>query len=71
MGASDASGRASKLFELRETCRERLQREGARGNLITAMNHLFANPVTSIRELAEVLGVTFEAARKLVGSLDV
>jgi DNA-binding Lrp family transcriptional regulator len=26
--------------------------------------------VTSIRELAEVLGVSFEAARRLVGSLE-
>jgi ribosomal protein S25 len=26
--------------------------------------------VTSIRELAEVLGVSFEAARRLIGSLE-
>jgi Fic family protein len=68
--ARDASLRAGKLFELRETYRERLQREGARPNLLTAVNHLFANPVTSIRELAEVLGVSFEAARRLVSSLE-
>jgi Fic family protein len=68
--ASDASRRAGKLFELRETYRERFQREGARPNLLTAMNHLFANPVTTIRELAEVLDVSFEAARRLVGSLE-
>ena len=68
--ASDASRRAGKLFELRETYRERLQRERVRPNLLTAVNNLFANPVTSIRELAEVLGVTFEAARRLVGSLE-
>jgi Fic family protein len=68
--ARDASHRAGKLFELRETYRERFQREGARGNLLSAVNHLFANPVTSIRELAEVLGVSFEAARRLVGSLE-
>jgi hypothetical protein len=35
-----------------------------------AVNHLFANPVTGIRELAEALGVSFEAARRLVGSLE-
>jgi len=68
--ASDASRRAGKLFELRETYRERFQREGARPNLLTAVNHLFENPVTSIRELAEVMGVSFEAARRLVGSLE-
>jgi Fic family protein len=68
--ARDASRRAGKLFELRETYRERLQREGARPNLLTAINYLFANPVTSIRELAEVLGISFEAARRLVGSLE-
>jgi Fic family protein len=68
--ARDASRRAGKLFELRETYRQRFQREGARPSLLTAVNHLFANPVTSIRELAEVLGVSFEAARRLVGSLE-
>jgi hypothetical protein len=66
----DASRRAGKLFGLRETYRERFQREGARGNLLAAINHLFANPVTSIRKLAEVLGVSFEAARRMVGSLE-
>ena len=68
--ARDASRRAGKLFELRETYRERFQREGARPNLLEAINHLFANPVSSIGELAQVLGVTFEAARRLVGSLE-
>jgi Fic family protein len=68
--ASDASRRAAKLVELRETYRERFQREGARPNLLTAMNHLFENPVTSIRKLAEVMGVSFEATRRLVGSLE-
>jgi Fic family protein len=68
--ASDASLRAAKLFELRETYRERFQREGARPNLLAAVNHLFANPVTSIRELAEILGVSFEASRRLVSSLE-
>jgi Fic family protein len=68
--ARDASRRAAKLFELREYYRKRFQKEGARLNLLTAMNHLFANPVTSIRELAEVLSVSFEAARRLVGSLE-
>ncbi|MDQ3864104.1 MAG: Fic family protein [Actinomycetota bacterium] len=68
--ARDASLRAGKLFELREAYRERFQREGASPNLLTATNHLFANPVTSIRELAEALGVSFEAARRLVGSLE-
>jgi Fic family protein len=68
--ARDASRRAGKLFELRETYRERLQREGARPNLFVAVSYLFTNPVTSIRELAEVLDVSFEAARRLVGSLE-
>lgn len=68
--ARDASRRAGKLFDLRESYRERFQREGSRTNLLTAVNHLFANPVTSIRGLAEVLGVSFEAVRRLVGSLE-
>ncbi len=68
--ARDASRRAGKLFDLRESYRERFQQKGARSNLLAAINHLFANPVTGIRELAEVLGVSFEAARRLVGSLE-
>jgi Fic family protein len=68
--ARDASRRGGKLFELRETYRERFQRDGARPNLLTATNHLFANPMNSIGELAEVLSVSFEAARRLVGSLE-
>src|SRR5215210_7167125 len=67
--ASDASRRAGKLFELRETYRERFQREGARPNLLTATNHLFARPVTNIRELEGALGISFEAARRLVALL--
>jgi hypothetical protein len=39
-------------------------------HLLSAVNRLFANPVTSIRELAEVLVVSFEAARRLVGSIE-
>lgn len=66
----DAARRAGRLFELRETYRERLQREGARANLLAAVDHLFARPVTDIRDLAQVLGVTFEAARRLVNSLE-
>ncbi|MBA2343734.1 MAG: Fic family protein, partial [Rubrobacter sp.] len=68
--ARDASRRATKLFDLRESYRERFQREGTRGNLLAAVNHLFANPVTGIRELGEVLGVSFEAARRLVRRLE-
>jgi Fic family protein len=66
----DAARRAGRLFELRESYRERLLREGARANLLAAVDHLFARPVTDIRDLAQVLGVTFEAARRLVNSLE-
>lgn len=68
--ARDASRRAAKLFDLRESYRERFQREGTRGNLLAAVNHLFANPVTGIGELAEALGVSFEAARRFVKRLE-
>jgi Fic family protein len=66
----DAACRADRFFELRESYRERLQREGARANLLAAVDYLFARPVTDIRDLAQVLGVTFEAARRLVNSLE-
>ena len=68
--ARDASRRAGKLFDLRESHRERFRREGARANLLAAVDHLFARPVTDISETARALGVTFEAARRLVNSLE-
>jgi Fic family protein len=68
--ARDASRRAVKLFDLRETYRERFQRKGGRINLISAIDHLFARPVTDIRELEGTLGISFEAARRLVALLE-
>jgi Fic family protein len=68
--ARDASRRARALFDLREDYRERLRRERAGPNLLAAVEHLFDRPVTDISELARALGVSFEAARRLVGSLE-
>jgi len=68
--ARDAARRAGRLFELRETYREHFQRKGARANMLATVDHLFARPVTDINETARALGVTFEAARRLVNSLE-
>lgn len=68
--ARDASRRAGKLFDLRESYRERFQNAGAGTNLLASLDHLFSRPVTDISELARVLGISFEAARRLVGSLE-
>jgi Fic family protein len=68
--ARDAARRAGRLFELRETYRERFQREGARASLLATVDHLFARPVTDINQTARALGFTFEAARRLVNSLE-
>jgi Fic family protein len=68
--ARDAARRAGRLFELRETYREHFQRKGARANLLATVDHLFARPVTDINETARALDVTFEAARRLVNSLE-
>lgn len=68
--ARDASRRAGRLFDLRETYRERFQREGGRINLLAVIDHLFARPVTDIRELEGILGISFEAARRLVALLE-
>jgi Fic family protein len=68
--ARDAARRAGRLFELRETYRERFQREGARASLLATVDHLFTRPVTDINETAQALGFTFEAARRLVRSLE-
>ena len=68
--ARDASRRARRLFDLRENYRERFQREGARINLLAAIDHLFARPVTDIRELEGAMSISFEAARRLVALLE-
>ena len=34
------------------------------------MDHLFAHPVTDINEMSKVLDVSFEAARRLINSLE-
>ena len=43
--------------------------EGGRINLLAAIDHLFARPATNIRELEGTLGISFEAARRLVALL--
>ena len=68
--ARDAARRAGRLFDLRESYREHFQREGAGANRFAAMDHLFARPVTDINELSKALSVSFEAARRLVNSLE-
>jgi Fic family protein len=68
--ARDASRRAGRHFDLRKNYRERFQKEGGRINLLAAVDHLFARPVTDIRELEGTLGISFEAARRLVALLE-
>ena len=68
--ARDAARRAGRLFDLRESYRERFQREGAGASRLSAMDHLFARPVTDINEMSKALSVSFEAARRLVNSLE-
>lgn len=68
--ARDAARRAGTLFDLREAYGERFRREGGGANLLAAVEHLFARPVTDIREIEGVLNVSFEAARRLVNRLE-
>ena len=68
--ARDAARRAGMLFDLREDYRERFRREGGGANLLAAVEHLFARPVTDIREVEGSLNVSFEASRRLVGRLE-
>jgi len=68
--ARDASRRAGRLFDLRETYRERFRKAGGRINLLAAIDQLFARPITDIRELEGTLGISFEAARRLVALLE-
>jgi Fic family protein len=68
--ARDAARRAGTLFDLREDYRQRFRREGGGANLLATVEHLFARPVTNIREIEGSLNVSFEASRRLVGRLE-
>jgi len=68
--ARDAALRAGTLFDLREDYRQRFRREGGGANLLAAVEHLFARPVTDIREIEGALDISFEASRRLVGRLE-
>lgn len=57
--AHDAARRAGKLFDLRESYRERFGSEGARSDLLAAVQHLFARFVTDICEVEESLSISF------------
>ncbi|WP_457629992.1 Fic family protein [Oceanithermus sp.] len=67
--ATDALERAARLVELRERYRKALQGERAYGTLLKVVDHLFARPIFTVRQLEEELDISFATANKAVAHL--
>jgi len=67
--ALDALERSARLVELREHYRETLQGARARGTLLRVVDHLFARPIFTVRQLESELGIRFATANKAVAQL--
>ena len=66
--AADAEARASKLVDLREGYRERLQ--GRKSRAIEVAELLFSNPFVTVKRVETALKVTNQGARNLIDSLE-
>jgi Fic family protein len=68
--ADEATETTRLILTLREEDRARLAGEGkASGNLLRALDHLFAQPVTTPQFLASALGVRYATANNLIARL--
>jgi Fic family protein len=68
--ADESTETTRRILTLREEDRARLAGEGkASGNLLRALDHLFARPVTTPQLLASALAVRYATANNLVGRL--
>ena len=68
--ADEATGTTRRILTVREEDRARLAGEGkASGNLLRALDHLFAQPITTPAVLAEALGVKYATANNLLTRL--
>ena len=66
--ARDASQRLNQLSELQGVYRERLKDMTL--SVLRALDTLFGQPVTTVRQLEQNLGLTFEASRRIVARLE-
>lgn len=67
--AEDAVRKAQNLVELRQTWRERYQREGSSAHLLALVDLLFQQPLLTVPWVRERLGVTHAWANRLVNRL--
>lgn len=67
--ALDALERSARLVELRERYRKTLQGARARGTLLRVVDHLFARPIFTVRQLESELEIRFATANKAVAQL--
>lgn len=64
--AADASSRARRMMNLREDYRGKLQEMDATTSAFELVDHLFANPYTTIPRAEKLLGVSYPTAQRAV-----
>ncbi len=68
--AQDTIGRVQRLQALRDGYRERFQRTRASARLLQVIDWLFAQPVFTIPQLRDTLGVNYPTAQRYVTQLE-
>ena len=68
--ADDAVARAQRLQDLRERYREQFQAERAAGRLLQMVDLLFVQPVTTMPQISERLGVNYATATRYINRLE-
>ena len=75
-GVKEVSGQAAEMagviLRMREGLRQGITENFARGagNALKVVEHLFASPITSVKEVQELIGTSRQAANQLVGRLE-
>ena len=68
--AQDAVVRAQRLQDLRERYRQQLQTERSAGRLLQTVDLLFAQPVMTMPQISEALGVNYTTATRYINRLE-
>ena len=68
--SQDALDRSARLVELRDSYRQTLQGARANSTLLMAVDHLFARPIFTVRQLKTELNISFATANKAVAQLE-
>ncbi|HNB55136.1 MAG TPA: hypothetical protein PK530_24510, partial [Anaerolineales bacterium] len=67
--AKDAIWRIKKLQDLQQQWHDRLREERAAGTAMHLLDHLFANPILTIPQASQFLGMTYRATKRHVEKL--